>query len=64
MLLICTQSLAWEFFAETLTILLVQVAIAVMALKKVHTMFDAWMILALYPVSLVLVATLEAMGWD
>lgn len=64
MLLICTQSLAWEFFAETLTILLVQVVIAVMALKKVHTMMDAWMILALYPVSLVLVATLEAMGWD
>ena len=64
MLLICTQSLAWEFFAETLSILLVEVAIACMALKKTHTMFDAYLILSLYPISLVIVAGLEAIGWD
>jgi uncharacterized membrane protein len=64
MLLICTQNLAWEFFAETLTILFVQVIIALMALKKQHTMKDATFILALYPLSLGLKAMLENYGWD
>lgn len=64
MLLICTQSLVWEFFAETLTILLVQVCIAVYALKSTHTVMDGCFILALYPLSLMLVAGLEAMGWN
>lgn len=64
MLLICTQSLAWEFFAETLSILLVEIAIGIMAFKKTHTMFDAYLILSLYPISLVIVAVLEAVGWD
>lgn len=64
MLLICTQALAWNFFAETLSILLVQLAMAFMAFKKTHTMFDAYLILSLYPISLMLVASLEAIGWD
>lgn len=64
MLLICTQNLAWEFFAETLTILFVQVIMACMALKKKHTIADACLILALYPLSLAMVALLESWGWD
>lgn len=64
MVLIWTQNLAWQFFAETLTILFVQVIIAMLALKSKHTISDGLFILALYPLSLGLVATLEKMGWD
>jgi Ca2+/Na+ antiporter len=64
MLLVYTQHLAWEFFAETLTVLLVQIAIYCFTLKKTHTVFDACCILGLYPASLVLVYTLNAIGFD
>jgi hypothetical protein len=64
MLLICTQGLVWEFFAETTTILFVQVIMAMFALKQTHTVMDAFLILSLYPLSLALVAGLEAMGWN
>jgi Ca2+/H+ antiporter len=64
MLLICTQSLVWEFFAETLSILFVQVMMALVAMKKTHTVLDGFLILSLYPLSLALVAGLEAIGWN
>lgn len=64
MLLIYTQSLVWEFFAETLSILLVQVLIALMAMKSTHNLTHGLIILSMYPLSLILVATLESMGWD
>lgn len=64
MLLIWTQNLAWEFFAETLTILFVQVIMAMMALKKTHTVMDGFLILSLYPLSLGMVAFLEYLGWN
>ena len=64
MTLVATQGLAWEFFAETLTILLVQLVMAAMALKNKHTLLDAFAIISLYPLSLVMVALLEAAGWD
>jgi hypothetical protein len=64
MMLIITQGLAWEYFAETLAILFVEVAVACMAFKKKHTIFDAYLILSLYPISLALVAVLEYVGWN
>jgi Ca2+/Na+ antiporter len=64
LLLIFLNGLYWEYFAETLSILLVQIAMALMARKKVHTVRDGFIILALYPLSLLVVATLEACGWD
>lgn len=64
MMLVATQGLSWEFFAETLSILLVQCVMAAFALKKFHTMVDAYMIISLYPLSLALVYVLEAYGWD
>jgi len=64
MLLVWLQNLSWEFMAETCSILLVIVVISFMSLKKNHTMLDASLILGLYPLSLVFVATLEACGWD
>jgi hypothetical protein len=64
MLLICTQSLVREFFAETFSILFVQVVMALFALKTTHPILDACCILALYPLSLAIVAGLEAAGWN
>ena len=59
-----SQSLAWEFFAETISILVSVLFIAVMSLKTVHTMADAFIIMLVYPASLVLVYTLEAYGYN
>ena len=64
MVLIFSQGLAWEFSAETLAILFVQVCMACFAFKTTHTVLDALCILALYPISLLMVAALEAAGFD
>lgn len=64
MMLVATQDLSWEFFAETLSILLVQFAMAYFAFMNTHTMIHAFMILSLYPLSLMSVYTLTAYGWD
>lgn len=64
MMLVATQDLSWEFFAETLSILLVQVTMAAFALKNTHTLMDGCMILSLYPLSLACVYLLQAHGWD
>lgn len=64
MICVYTQSLAWQFFAETLSILVSVVFISIMSFKSTHTMFDALLILLVYPLSLVLVYVLEANGFD
>ncbi len=64
MLLVYTQGLSWEFFAETLALLVVQIAAAAMTLKKTHTILDGIIILSFYPASLLLVAFLNSWGWD
>ncbi len=64
MFLILFKGLAWEFFAETASILFVQVVMAFMALKKSHTILDGIFILSLYPLSLLLVSYLESIGWN
>jgi Ca2+/Na+ antiporter len=64
MLLVATQGLSWEFFAETLVILLVQLAVAIMAMLKTHRLIDGYMLLSLYPLSLAAVWLLERAGWD
>jgi hypothetical protein len=64
MLLIYTQSLSWEFFAETLAILIVELIVGLYALKNKNTLFDGFCILSLYPISLILVMILESMGWN
>ena len=51
--------LEWTFTAETLSILFIEVCVCFFAFKKVQTMLDAWMILALFPLSVALVAVLE-----
>jgi Ca2+/H+ antiporter len=64
MICVYTQNLAWQFFAETASILVSVVFISLMSLKSTHTMFDALLILMVYPMSLALVYFLEASGWD
>ena len=64
MLLIYTQSLSWEFFAETLAILIVELIVGLYAFKNKNTLFDGFCILSLYPISLILVMILESMGWN
>ncbi|CAN0036010.1 unnamed protein product [Ectocarpus fasciculatus] len=64
MFLIYFRSLAWEFSAETVTILLVQAAMAVLSLRNTFRVVDGLMALSLYPLSLMVVAGLEACGWD
>jgi len=64
MLLIYFRGLSWTFFAETFSILLVQIIIAFFCQKKVHTMRDGYIILSLFPLAIVVVAVLEAMGYD
>ena len=64
MICVYTQSLAWQFFAETLSILVSVIFISVMSLKSTHTMFDALLIMMVYPLTLVLVYLFEAAGFD
>jgi len=64
--LIYFQGLAWEFSAETISIILVQVLMGIMVLaKRVHTLVDGFFILSLYPLCLAVVYVLEnKFGWD
>jgi Ca2+/Na+ antiporter len=65
MVLIYTQSLAWQYLAETLAIVFVQICLFLFVVTKTsHTLLDGFLILALYPLSLLFVALLESMGWD
>lgn len=65
MTLIVIKGLAWQFTAETLAILVVEVIIGFMSQKRVQTFNDAFIVLSLYPLSLVLVAVLtNVIGLD
>mmetsp|Transcript_7885 Transcript_7885/g.14858 ORF Transcript_7885/g.14858 Transcript_7885/m.14858 type:complete len:562 (-) Transcript_7885:115-1800(-) len=62
--LIFFRGLAWQYTAETISIVLVQIFIYVMTLKDVFTVFDGLMIITVFPLSIVLIASLEALGFD
>lgn len=64
MFLIYFRSLAWEFSAETVSILLVQFLMASVSFRSTHRVIDGFCVLTLYPLSLVVVAGLEELGWD
>eukprot|EP00940_MAST-03C_sp_MAST-3C-sp2_P000912 g912.t1 len=59
MLLIFAKDLAWTFSAETISILAVQVIMFAVAKCKTQNLFLGYLVLAVYPLSLVLVALLE-----
>jgi len=60
LVLVFAKSLVWEFSAETLAILTVEIAFTLMcAFKRVHRGIDAIILLSLYPLSMGMVALLE-----
>lgn len=60
LVLIVWKGLVWQFSAETISIVAIEIMVAVMVLlKKVHTLLDAVIVLSFYPLSLVIVKVLE-----
>jgi len=57
-----SKGIYWEFAAESIAIVAAEVAMFYFAMKTTHTLRDAWMVLAIYPATIVLVAALEAAG--
>ena len=57
--LVYSIGLEWTFSAETISILFIEIVLCFFAFKKVQTMLDAWLVLALFPISVALVAILE-----
>jgi Ca2+/Na+ antiporter len=58
--LIYAQGIAWQFTAETIAIIVSQWVIGFLAISKTtHTGKDAFVIISVYPLTLVLVAVLE-----
>jgi len=64
MLLVYLKGLAWKFTAETLSILLIELIVAAVAMQKTQTMVHAIFVLSLFPISIVFVAVLQGMGFD
>jgi len=57
--LVYFRQLQWKFSAETISILFVELCMVYVATRKVQTVRMAFFVLSLFPVSLLLVATLE-----
>jgi len=64
MALIYFRGLAWQYSAETISIILVQFVIGHLALREKMTTFTGLIVLALFPLSVVFVAVLEFLGMD
>jgi len=63
--LIYFRGLAWEYTAETISIVVVQLIVGFMVLRSdVMTVTDASIILSLFPLSILFIATMEALGFD
>lgn len=62
--LIYFRGLAWQYTAETASIVIVQFIIAYMVQNDVMTSKDAFVVLSLFPLSLLFVAVLEFLGFD
>lgn len=64
MALIYYRGLAWQYSAETISIILVQFGMGALALRKKMSGFTAMIVLALFPLSVLFVALLEYLGMD
>jgi len=62
--LIYFRGLAWQYTAETISIVVVQLIIGLLVQRKIMTTFDAFLVLLIFPLSIVLVAVLEKLGFD
>lgn len=57
--LIVARPLVWSFTAETISIVVIEVVMLYYAMKTTHRVMDAFIILMLFPLSIVLVYILE-----
>ena len=64
MALIYFRGLAWQYSAETISIILVQFGMGAWALRKKMSALTAMIVLALFPLSVLFVALLEYLGMD
>jgi Ca2+/Na+ antiporter len=64
MALIYFQGLAWEYSAETVAIVVCQLGVAIFSAQKIQTMTTGLLVFSLYPLCLILVASLESLGFD
>ena len=62
--LIYFRGLAWQFTAETIAIVTVELILGILVQKSSMTTFTGVLIMTIFPLSLVLVATMEAFGFD
>lgn len=62
--LVLVKGLAWKFAAETLSILVVQVLVALVAVQRTQRLWMGVLLLLLFPLSVAFVAALEAAGLD
>eukprot|EP00037_Helgoeca_nana_P020008 m.197382 g.197382 ORF g.197382 m.197382 type:complete len:643 (-) comp25089_c2_seq1:2829-4757(-) len=59
LIIFINDDIAWTFTAETLGILFVEIAVAIIAQKETMTLFDACCVVSMYPMSLLFIALLE-----
>lgn len=57
--LVYFRGIAWQYSAETLSIVLVQLLVSVVACKSVQTLMDAFLVFLFYPLSIAFVYILE-----
>mmetsp|Transcript_13060 Transcript_13060/g.39468 ORF Transcript_13060/g.39468 Transcript_13060/m.39468 type:complete len:557 (-) Transcript_13060:21-1691(-) len=63
--LVFFRGIAWQYTAETISILLVELLVAFVAFKKTQTLADSLLVLSFYPFSIAVVAVLEnGLGLD
>lgn len=62
--LIFFRGLAWQYTAETISIIVTEVIVAILVQANYMTLFRGCIIFALFPLSLAIVAILEGMGFD
>jgi hypothetical protein len=64
MALIFFRGLAWQYTAETIAIVLVQILVYLMTRKDTMNVRDGLMVLSIFPLSIVLVVFLASIGFD
>lgn len=62
--LIFFRGLAWQYTVETIAIITTEIIVAVFVQRKYMTLLRGWIILSLFPLSILFVAVLEGMGFD
>lgn len=62
--LVFFRGLAWQYTAETIAIIIVEAIIAVMVQANMMPLLRSLFIMSLFPLSIALVAVLEALGFD